>query len=192
MKSLSILFLLFFVSVQTNAQINTDHLNIGDDAPVITGVDQFGKKINSTEILKNNQILLVFYRGSWCPYCSKHLKELQANLDALRAKGYHVVVVSPEKAEKSKETSDKLKAGFSILHDSNNKIMDDYLVSFDVNAANLGNGYSGTLNRVEAYNVPGNNTLPVPATYIISKNGKVSFVHYDPDYKNRFDVKELL
>ncbi|MCK0131851.1 AhpC/TSA family protein [Flavobacteriaceae bacterium F08102] len=192
MKIVSILFLSLFFSVQTQAQINDVHLNIGDVAPVITGVDQFGKKINSSEILKESEILLIFYRGSWCPYCSKHLKELQENLDALSAKGYYVVVVSPEKVEKTKEMSDKIQARFSILHDSNNKIMDDYLVSFDVNAANLGNGYSGTLKRVEAYNVPGNTTLPVPATYIIGKNGRVSFVHYDPDYKNRFDVKGLL
>jgi len=54
------------------AQINNVHLNIGDQAPQILGVDQNGKTINSLEILKEHKILMVFYRGNWCPHCKKH------------------------------------------------------------------------------------------------------------------------
>lgn len=186
-----ITFCLVLSGISVQAQINNIHLNVGDDAPLIEGVDQFGKTVNSAEILKEKEILLIFYRGSWCPFCSKHLKTLQRNLKKLTKKGYYVVVVSPEKAVKSKEMSDKIKAGFSILHDDDSSIMDDYLVSFAVNEANIGKSYTGYLKRVDAYNSVGNQNLPVPATYIINKEGKISMVHYDPDFKVRFDVSGL-
>jgi len=186
-----ITFCLVLSGLAVQAQVNNIHLNIGDDAPLIEGVDQFGKTVNSTEILKDKEILLIFYRGSWCPFCSKHLKTLQSNLKKLTKKGYYVVVVSPEKAEKTKGMSDKIKAGFSILHDDDSSIMDDYLVSFAVNEANIGKNYKGYLKRTAEYNSPGNQNLPVPATYIINKEGKISMVHYDPDYKQRFDVTRL-
>jgi len=59
-----ILFLaLLFSAYSVSSQINKEHLEVGDIAPEITGVDQNGKIINSTDILKNNKILMVFYRG---------------------------------------------------------------------------------------------------------------------------------
>jgi len=189
-KLVFILFILFsFVGF---SQINNEHLNVGEEAPLISGVDQFDKVINSSDILKEKRILLLFYRGNWCPYCRKHLKTLQENLKELTKKGYYVIVVSPEKSEKTEETSDKIKATFSIIHDVENTIMNAYKVAFEINNENVKSYYNYTKNKVEKYNQKDNNILPVPATYIIGKNGKIAFVHYDPDYTNRKDLKEIL
>ena len=174
------------------SQINKEHLKVGEEAPLISGVDQFNKQINSNEILKNNKILLLFYRGNWCPYCRKHLKTLQENLVELTNKGYYVIVVSPEKPEKTEETTKKVKATFSIIHDIDNTIMKSYKVAFEVNKETVQSYYGFTKNKIEEYNQQDTNTLPVPATYIIGENGKIAFVHYDPDYTNRKDLKEIL
>jgi len=184
--------LLILFSFAGFSQIDNEHLNVGEEAPLIIGVDQFDKVINSSEILKENKILLLFYRGNWCPYCRKHLKSLQENLEELTKKGYYVIVVSPEKPEKTEETSDKIKATFSIIHDFNNTFMKAYKVAFEVNKENVKSYYDYTRNKVEKYNQADNNTLPVPATYIIGKDGKIAFVHYDPDYTNRKDLQEIL
>ena len=68
------------------SQVNNEHLEVGETAPLITGTDQFGKSIDSKTILKDQKILLLFYRGNWCPYCKKHLKKLSENLEALTKK----------------------------------------------------------------------------------------------------------
>ena len=191
MKSvLSILFLM--VSVGVSAQINTEHLKVGEKAPQIIGVDQNGKQINSEEILKNNKILMVFYRGNWCPHCKKHLGSLQEHLNEFKDKGVYVMVVTPESIERTKETADKWEINFSIIHDANNKIMNDYKVAFEVNKTNVPNYYGYVTNKVTAYNEKNNNVLPVPATYIIDQDGLISYVQYDPDYKNRSDFSEIL
>ena len=191
MSKIGVVLVIVFYSLVSTAQINKDHLNVGEKAPLIAGVDQFGKRINSATLLKEHKILLIFYRGNWCPYCRKHLKSLQENLEDLTKKGYAVLVVSPEKSEKTEETSDNLKAGFSIIHDTDNSIMNAYKVAFEVNEANVSSYYNFTKNKIATYNA-NNTSLPVPATYIIGQDGKIAFVHYDPDYKNRKSLKEIL
>jgi peroxiredoxin len=190
---ISIMAIFLFVSIwEVNSQINNDYLKIGESAPRILGVDQFTKKIDSDDILKNNKILLIFYRGNWCPYCKKHLASLQDNLDKFTKKGVYVIVVTPEKVDKVKETSTKFKSTFSIIHDAENKIMNDYKVAFDVNKDNVPNYFEFTLKKVRAYNESNNDVLPVPATYLIDKNALISYVHYDPDYKKRAELGEII
>lgn len=189
-KLIVLLFLL--VSLKGFSQINGEYLQVGELAPSIHGIDQAGKNINSESILKDQKILLLFYRGNWCPYCKKHLKKLSENLETLTEKGYYVVVVTPEKVDKTKETADLVKAGYSIIHDSDNKIMNAYKVAFEVNDKNVTSYFGYTKNKVAKYNAENNAILPVPATYIIGKNGKISYVHYDPDYKKRASIEEII
>lgn len=191
MKNLVFAFVLL-LSLAGNAQINQEHLEVGEKAPLISGVDQFGKNINSEAILNNSKILLLFYRGNWCPYCKKHLKELQKNLESLTKKGYYVVVVTPEKSEKVAKTTKDVKAKFSILHDADNKIMNDYKVAFGVNDVTVPKYLHIIKKKLAEHNVEKNNVLPVPATYIIGKDGKVTYVHYNPDYTKRVSIDEIL
>ena len=189
-KILFTLIMLFTFTIQ--AQINNEHLDIGDYAPKIFGVDQKGETINSDRILKKDKILLIFYRGNWCPYCRKHLSSLQKNLEELTNKGIYVIVVTPETVEKTKETTKKLKTGFSIVHDVDNMIMNDYKVAFEVNKENVPNYFGIVSKKVDTYNVENNNVLPVPATYLIGHDGKIIYVQYDINYKNRSDFSEIL
>jgi peroxiredoxin len=181
-----------FISFQVTAQISSDNFIIGDIAPYIKGIDQNGKMINSSDILKNHKILLIFYRGYWCPHCRKHLASAQKHLDEFIKKGVYVIVVSPETVMKTIETSEKIKANFSIVHDEGNKIMNDYGVAYEVNDENVLSYYGFVSKKVAKYNVENNNVLPVPATYLIDFNSKFLYVHYNPDYKKRSDLEEIL
>lgn len=192
MKQFITLIIIAFISISSFSQINNEHLKVGEKAPAINGLDQFGKTINSTQILNDKNILVVFYRGNWCPYCRKHLTSLQENLENLKDKGVFVIVVTPEKVKKTKETTNKLNATFSIVHDANNKIMNDYKVAFDANDKNITSYFGFTQRKIREYNDENNNTLPVPATYLINKDGKIKYVHYDTDYHKRSDFKEII
>lgn len=190
MKIPLFIFILIF-AINIKAQNATSAFNIGDIAPKFNGTDQTGKNINSEDILKENKILLVFYRGNWCPHCKKHLGSLQEHLNEFTHKGVFVVVVTPETVEKTIETSKKFKTNFSIVHDPNNKIMTDFNVIFEINQENVPNYYKIVSERVKENN-GNNNVLPVPATYLIDTNGKIIYSQYDPDYKNRSDFDEIL
>ena len=188
------LFTIILCSIlwNANSQINNDYLKIGEKAPQITGIDQFNQAIDSQEILKENKILLIFYRGNWCPFCKKHLLKLQENLEKFKSKGIRVLVVTPEKADKIEETTENFQSTFSILHDEDNKIMEAYKVSFEVNEQNVPSYFKFTKDKIKEYNEIENNVLPVPATYLISKDALISYVHYNPDYKKRANFDEIM
>ncbi|MFD1315534.1 peroxiredoxin-like family protein [Namhaeicola litoreus] len=189
MKSSIFLFLL--ITTFTYGQIDLKPLKIGEMAPVISGTDQFGKSINSTEILPDQKILLIFYRGNWCPHCQIHLAKLQDNIVEISNKKVKVIVVTPETVEKTKETSNKWEATYSILHDTDNKIMEAYHVAFEVNKMNVPNYFEAVSKKVAENNGMDNMVLPVPATYLIGNDGKIMYVQFDPDYKNRSDFDEI-
>jgi peroxiredoxin len=70
--------------------------------------------------------------------------------------------------------------------------MTAYKVAFAVDEQSVPKYYEKITERINEYNEDNNNVLPVPATYLIDESGKISYVHYDPDYKNRSDLDEIL
>ena len=183
---LSLFALLFSYSLQAQTG-----LKVGDKAPEFIAKNSEGKEINLKELLKTNKsVVLFFYRGQWCPYCNKHIKDLQDSLTSLSAKGAYVLGVTPESDESITKTKDKTKASFSLLSDKGYKIMKAYKVDF-VMEEGLVSKYKGYGIDVAKNNGALDAVLPVPATYIIGKNGRIKFVQFDKDYKKRESVKEL-
>jgi len=167
-------------------------LSVGATAPVISGVDQNNKKINLTQLLKEHQsVVLFFYRGQWCPFCNKQIKELQDSLQLLSGKKAYVIGVTPENNENIAKTIKKTGAGFSIIQDADDTIMKAYGVNFTMDDVTFAK-YKGYGINLEANNGNNRHTLPVPATYIIGKSGKIKYVHFDPNYKKRASIKTLL
>jgi peroxiredoxin len=93
MKKYLLLITLFFACLQVIAQTG---LNKGDTAPAFTAKDNTGKSIDLKALLKSHKsVVLFFYRGEWCPYCNKHIQQLQDSLQLLSAKGAYVIAVTP-------------------------------------------------------------------------------------------------
>ena len=176
-------------SEDTNEMIK---LSKGDQAPLFEGVDQNGENINLAELLKKGPAVLIFYRGQWCPVCSKHLSGLQDSLQMILDKGASVIAVSPEKTENIKKIIEKTNATFPILYDEGYKIMNAYGVAYKETAENV-EKYNTYLNAdLGNANWDGSNTLPVPATYVIGVDGKIKYVHFNPDYTDRASISEIL
>lgn len=167
-------------------------LKRGDTAPLFTAKDNVGKTIFLGKLLRSHKtVVLFFYRGQWCPYCNKHIQQLQDSLNLLTAKGAYVVGVTPETGANIGKTIEKTHASFSIIHDEGYKIMKAYDVNYVVDDAMFG--------KLKAYGVDLENNngnkdhvLPVPATYVIDHSGNIIYVHFDKDYRNRPAVSTIL
>ena len=81
--------------------------------------------------------MLFFYRGEWCPYCNKHIEQLQDSLQLLTGKGAYVIGVTPETGENINKTVGKTHASFSIIEDKGYRIMKDYKVNYVVDNATV-------------------------------------------------------
>lgn len=166
-------------------------LQVGDKAPDFVGKAKEGNHLILREALKNGPVVLFFYRGQWCPYCNRHMSDVQDSLALLQASGASVIAVTPEKPEAIEKTIENTHASFSVVYDQGHVIMDRYGVSYVLG-----------LVKHSAYRVAGiyinqasgneDRVLPVPATFIIDASGVVVERHFDPDYKNRMTVKARL
>jgi peroxiredoxin len=188
MKKYLLILTAMLFSIQLMAQSG---LKVGAVAPEFTTKDNYGKSISLKALLKSHKaVVLFFYRGQWCPYCNKHIKQLQDSLETLTGKGAYVVGVTPETGENINKTIDKTHASFSIIQDKGYHIMDAYDVRYTVN--------DETLTQLKKYNIDleknnGNkdHVLPVPATYVIDQTGKITYVHFDKDYTKRPSISTI-
>ena len=188
MKKILLIALVLFTTTKLFAQ---EPLKIGDKAPLFSLKDNTGKLIDLKSILKEHKsVVLFFYRGQWCPFCNKHIKNLQDSLQVLTAKGAYVIGVSPETSAGIDKTIAKTKASFSIISDRNYSVMKAYKVNY-VMEPGLADRYKKGGLDVAMANGQTDYVLPVPATYIIDKSGKIKFVFFDKDYKKRPSVSVL-
>lgn len=181
----------FFINYAV-AQSPVSAFHVGDEAPNFAGVDQFGNEFELNKAIDKGPVVLLFYRGYWCPYCNKQLSQLEDSLNFISEKGGMVVAVTPEKPEGIKKTIKKTNASFVIIHDKDLKIMTAYNVGFKLNEDALRKNKSKGGINLEKYNGDNGPNLPVPATYIIGDDGKILFGFYDPDYKKRATVGKIL
>lgn len=167
-------------------------LEVGEISPNFTALDIYGSKFTLADLLDKGEVVLIFIRGQWCPFCNKHLKEIQENLPLIYQKGASVVVVSPEKSEFIKKTIEKTGAEFTILYDEDYKIATAYDVIFKPKAM-LRLMYNTILGaKLKESHSDQSEQLPVPATFIISEDGKIKWRHFNPDYKKRSQINDIL
>ncbi|MBN8685414.1 MAG: AhpC/TSA family protein [Chitinophagales bacterium] len=184
-------FLLLFLSYHGLTQEKPEGLFIGSKAPDFKAKDQTGQSVRLKDFLKKGKVVLVFYRGYWCPYCNRELSRLQDSLSLITEKGATVIAVSPEKAEHVATTVEKTKATYPVLYDEDMKIMKGYDVEFEVEETVLGRYRSSGID-IEKNNGTNGKFLPIPAIYIIDKESTVTYRFFDTDYKKRPSVKEIL
>lgn len=151
-------------------------LNQGRMAPDFTAVDQHGQQLSLAELRRKGPVVLIFYRGLWCPACQQHLGELQASLNQFVERGATVVAVTPELTESTVANVPTQSTSISIVHDEGYQIMESYQVSY-----RLGKGSQrlfGVMGiDLEAANGNDQNTLPIPAMYLINPAGEITFAY---------------
>lgn len=167
-------------------------LKVGSKAPLFSAIDAERSNFILADELKKGPVVVIFYRGHWCPVCNKHLGQIQDSLRLITEKGATVVAVSPEKPEYLEKMEEKTGAKFRLLYDEDYKISDAYDVTFlpDKKQITL---YNTMLNaNLKETHSDDSQRLPIPATYIIDTKGKIVWRQFDSDYKNRSSVKDIL
>ncbi len=191
---ISILILLItlnnFIMAQTAKDLNG--LKVGEKAPFFTAKDQNGKEFSLETELQKGAVVIIFYRGQWCPICNKHLSNLQDSLELIYEKGATVIAISPEKSEFLLKTQKKTKAEFTLLYDEDYKIAKAFDVIFNPTKMQL--FMYNKLLRADLKNAQTDDSeqLPIPATFVINKEGIIIWRHFDPNYKKRSSVNAIL
>lgn len=188
-----VIFLLNGIAAQQDRDLkNTSGIPAGSKAPMFKAIDADSIEFSLIEALKEGPVVLIFYRGFWCPVCNKHLEKLQDSLQFIKSTGARIIAISPENPEYLDKMEEKTGASFRLLYDEDYRIADAYDVTFKPTSVQLIT-YNVVLNGdLKKSHSDESQLLPIPATYIINQDGIVTWRQFDPDYKNRASVKEII
>jgi peroxiredoxin len=163
---------------------------IGDDAPNFTLPDAAGDEVRLADLLAEGPVVLVWYRGGWCPYCSVTLRAYHEALPRIEAAGGKLVAISPELPDHTAETVDENELDFIVLSDVGNRVAADYGVVFEL-TPEVHSRYNEAFG-FDAHNGQDSGTLPLAATYVIDEDGVIRYAFLDADYSKRAEPSEVI
>ncbi len=166
-------------------------LQVGDCAPRLALTDALGASVALESLWHDGPLVLVFYRGAWCPYCNLELRAWQQKLPTLRQSGAGLAAISPQTPDNSLGTAEKNGLAFPVLSDSELRAARAFGVAFEL-PAELVALYRQVGNDLPVLNGNGLWMLPIPATFVVNTQGRISFAHVEADYRERAEPSEVL
>jgi len=166
-------------------------LGVGSRVPDAHLTTMQGESTTLGKVLGGKPTLLIFFRGGWCPYCTRHLAALGTVHDRLRALGFSVVAISPDSVDGNQGAVTEHKLDYTLLSDSRMESITAFGLAFKLSPELLEKYKGYGINLQESPGID-DRILPVPAVYIIDAAGRVGFVHYDSDYRRRLDPDAVL
>lgn len=140
-------------------------LEVGSSAPDFKLQSLDGDWVQLSE-LRGSKVLMIFYRGHWCPFCVGHLQDIQSLLPELEKRGYQVLAISPENATDMQKIADRMDRPYRFLSDINLKVTDLYGIRRD-------------------------EELPHPAMIVLDDLGIVKWFYVGENYKQRPSAQQL-
>jgi len=163
----------------------------GDTMPDFDLPELGGGHIRLGDLLQGSPVVVSFYRGGWCPYCSLEMQALQRAFPDIEHAGGKLVSIAPELPQHTGQTRDKGNLTFPLLHDRDNMLARQCGLVFTLPEL-LRPVYEGF--GIDLPDSQGNDLfeLPVPATYIVRSDGVVAFAFVDVDYTQRLEPASIV
>ena len=162
---------------------------VGDSAPDFTLPDQLGRQVSLTAEFEQGPVVLIFYRGEWCPYCNAMLRTYGLRAADFSQRGARLVAVSPQTPDNSLTMAEKHSLQFPVLSDEGGAVIDTYGLKYDISSPEL---YKTAGVDLAKYNGKGGWILPAPAVFVIDRKGAVRFASANGDYTQRVEPDEAL
>jgi len=190
MKSFpAVLVASLFLGVST---LTAEPLAVGAPVPAAAVRTVAGEATDLRAALGGRPTVLIFYRGGWCPYCTRHLAALGEIEGDLRAAGFQLVALSPDRPEKLRAKPAAAGLGYTLLSDSKAEAMRALGIAFRVEEALVATYKDRYGIDLEADSGETHHLLPHPAVFIVDAGGVIRFAHVNPDYRVRLTGDEIL
>jgi peroxiredoxin len=166
-------------------------LGVGEVIPDFVLPDAFGKMVSSRELLASGPLVISFYRGEWCPYCSVELRALQAAADEIAALGASIVAISGQAPDHALSLSEKHALSFPVLSDVDQTVIRAFKLRYPV-PAELRAMFEARGQDIGAQNADGSWTLPISATFVADREGSIVVAHAEAEWRIRLDPEDIL
>lgn len=161
----------------------------GDVLPPFILPDDTGAFRSLDGFLEKGPVAVMFHRGHWCPYCRLSLNALVRAQKEIAATGGQVVVITPERQPYARQFKETANAPYPVLTDLDN----GYAMSLDL-AIWLTPDLQDILSVNDLPQFHGNDAwiLPIPATFVLGRDGVIRARFVDPDFRKRMEIDDLI
>jgi peroxiredoxin len=184
------------IHAQAVAELKQRHLatrilQVGAKAPAFELPDHNGKTLSSSDPLGKGRLVLCFIRGRWCPFCVGQMEAMNLILPQIEQAGATIVALSPQTVKQSFFMHDQHKMRFPLLSDAENKVARQFGLTYRVPQL------QEAVYRRAFVNLPFANgdeswELPIPATYIVDRDGTVLYASANEDYTERPEPADIV
>ncbi|MGC2447420.1 MAG: peroxiredoxin-like family protein [Candidatus Sulfotelmatobacter sp.] len=166
-------------------------LPMGAQAPAFELADHDGKIVRSADLLKRGKFVLCFIRGRWCPFCVGQMEAMNLVAPLIADAGASLIAISPQTVKQLFFMHDQHKLRFPLLSDAGNKVARQFGLTYRVPAAQQ------AIYRRAFVNLPFTNgddswELPIPATFIVDRDGTILFASANEDYTERPEPADII
>ena len=180
-----------FVDRLRQRQVGDGAPKPGEIMPPFLLPDETGRMIGLAELIEHGPAIVTFHRGHWCPYCRISINTLARAQARIEALGARMVAIVPEKAPFAAEMKFDSNVRFPILSDMDN----GYALSLNL-AIWIGGDMREMMMKLKQ-DLPryqGNDSwmLPIPATFVVGRDGRIKARFIDPDFRRRAAVDDLI
>jgi peroxiredoxin len=166
-------------------------LTRGARAPEFELQDQDSQRRSSQAVLETGVLVVCFFRGRWCPFCVGQLEAMNLILPQIAAAGAAMVAISPQTVRQSSFMAEQHKLRFPLLSDGRNQVARRFGLVYPVPEYQR-SVYRRAFVNLSLANGDDSWELPIPATYIVGRDGIVQYASLNPDYRVRPEPAELL
>ncbi|HVY64823.1 MAG TPA: peroxiredoxin-like family protein [Gammaproteobacteria bacterium] len=166
-------------------------LGVGQRVPDFALPDAAGRSVELRRLLGEGPLVVKFYRGAWCPYCNLDLRAWQRHLPEVAALGARFVAISPQSADAALTLAEKHALAFPVLSDRGHGVARRFGIVYTLEES-LRPVYAAFGVDLPAYNGDSSFELPVPATYLLDRDGTVAARWLDIDYRERVEPADVL
>jgi peroxiredoxin len=166
-------------------------LPVGAKAPWFELQDHDGKSVTFFDRLGRGRLIVCFIRGRWCPFCVGQMESMNLILPEIEQADSTLVAISPQTVQQSFFMRDQHKLRFPLLSDAGNKVARQFGLTYRIPEE------QAAVYRKAFVNLPfvnGDNSweLPIPATYIIDRDGTVLYASANEDYTERPEPDDIV
>lgn len=174
-----------------SGEIGASAPKVGDDMPPFILPSPGGRLYSLEELLQSGHLVISFNRGHWCPFCRIELSEIARHHAEITALGAQAASILPDRQKFVGRLRDETKGRLLILSDIDN----GYALSLGLvlwlgeKLKSLMRGRGTHLEEIQ-----GNDGwfVPLPATFVVAKSGRIVARHVDPEFRTRMDISEIL
>jgi peroxiredoxin len=166
-------------------------LPVGSTIPDFQLQNHDGETVSSRDLLAEGRLVLCFIRGRWCPFCVAQMEAMNLILPQIERAGAMLVAISPQTVRQSFFMRDQHKLHFALLSDAGNKMARQFGLSYRVPDEQKAI-YRRAFVNLPLVNGDDSWELPIPATYIIARDGKVLFASANEDYTERPEPEDIV